>query len=133
MINFNFAVKVGFVALSLNETLIGMKVRHRNNGMFHGTVSEILENGKIMIFTEGQYGIINQEVDPEKFMLKDRDYVGMIGHVARKKLHDQRMIDQASEDCDFEKYSFYKERAERKSAMMEVIMYEWENVLGKFV
>ena len=133
MINRNFAVKVGFVALSLNETLIGMKVRHRNNGMFHGTVNEILENGKIMIFTEGQHEIINQEVDPEKFMLKDRDYVGMIGHVARKKLHDQRMIDRASEECNFDEYSFYKERAERTSAMIDSIMYEWENVLGKFV
>jgi hypothetical protein len=132
MIKFNFEVKVGFVAVVMNETAIGTKVRHRNNGMYWGWIKAYLKNGKLLIAVEDEEGVlINQQVDPEKFMVKDRNHNNMINYVCERISHIMAEIDSSVDRCDFDDYNLYKDKYELLRSYLGVIIYSLDEKLKK--
>lgn len=125
MINFNFAVKSGFAPVVVNETEIGTKVRHRNNGMFFGWIKAYLTNGKMLIETLANDEMITQMVDPEKFMVKKRNHREMMNYIGGRI--DQHLINIASavDHGNFDEYKIEKGKIENLKQYIWVVLYAW--------
>jgi len=132
MINFNFAVKVGFSTVVVNETAVGMKVRHRNNGMYYGWIKDYLKNGKMLIETFDHEGFpITQQVDPEKFMVKNRKFTKMMGFVSERLRYCQDNIDSAAEQCHYEDYKFFMNKRDRIVDYYRAVLLGWDMKLNE--
>jgi len=133
MINFNFAVKSGFAPVVVNETAIGTKVRHRNNGMFFGWIKAYLTNGKMLIETLVNDEMITQMVDPEKFMMKDRNHNKMINYVCGRIEHCKNGIDCSVEQGNWDDYNFYRDKFDLLKGYLGAIIYSMDDKSKKNV
>lgn len=112
MMNFNFPVKSGFAPLVEGKVASGSMVRHRNNAMFYGWVSEFdPDTNHLLIFTpDGMGGMHYQKCSADKFMIRKIDYTKLTSFVLKRFSKIEAAIEVAVDNGDFDEYKIQKNR-----------------------
>jgi hypothetical protein len=127
MINFNFAVKVGFVALSEGKTYVGQRIVHRNNLEFRGYFKAFGKGGKIIYEAFDRDGfLVTCVADEDKFMKKDRDKDIFLSNTSLRLLRISNEIIWAKDNFNFEHYCWAKDQFHRFDSAID----HYENLLS---